>query len=73
MKIYMKVNITTSFCMVELIVEEAAMAEDNDISDREVANAINICFLSLLLLTFLVSFAFYHCCCYCHFYYHLNS
>jgi len=45
MKIYMKVNITTSFCMVELIVEEAAMAEDNDISDREVANAINICFL----------------------------
>ena len=60
MKIYMKVNITTSFCMVELIVEEAAMAEDNDISDREVANAINICFLSLLLLSFLLSFAFYY-------------
>ena len=30
------------------------MAEANDISDREVANAINICTLSLLILLFLL-------------------
>ena len=30
------------------------MAEDNDISDREVANAMNICILSILVLVLLL-------------------